>query len=49
MLVGIDAVRPFAGVEALEAETKAERCMAYGVGRQIKGYILRQTYAIGYW
>ena len=46
VLVDIDAVRPFAGIEALEAEAKAERCMVYGVGCQIKGYILRQADAI---
>ena len=49
VLVGIDAVRPLARVEALEPETKAERSMVYGVGRQINGYILRQIYAVGYW
>ena len=46
MLVDVNAVVPFAAVEALEAETKAQGGMVYGVGCKIEGYVLREADAV---
>lgn len=40
MLIAVDAVVPFSGIEAFKSEFETEGSMVYGVRRQIEGEIL---------